>query len=259
MGMVKTPEEIEKIRVGGKLLAEVLQQVVKAVRPGVAVAELDALAEKLIRSGGAEPSFKGYCARFTDRPFPATLCVSVNEEVVHGPGNRDKHLDEGDIVGLDLGLRYLGFYTDHAVTVPVGKIDKLAAKLIKVTEESLAKGIKQVKPGNYIYQISKAVQKHVEAAGFAVVRDLVGHGVGYQVHEDPKIPNYVPRGGKGENVKIEEGMVLAIEPMVTAGSWEVRTLESDGWTVVTMDGSLSAHFEHTVVVTKNGCDIITKI
>ncbi len=255
---LKTADEIVILREGGKLLATVLKAVAKSVKPGISVFELNRISEKMILAAGAKPSFKGYKSRFTDTPFPATLCASINNEVVHGPGTRERLINEGDIVGLDLGLIWKGLFTDHAVTVPVGKVSPEAAKLIAVTEKAMYLGIEAVKPGNYIKDISTAVQKYVEKNGFSVVRDLVGHGVGYQVHEDPKVPNYVPRGGQGEMVKIKENMVLAIEPMVNAGGWQVDTMD-DGWTVVTADGSWSAHFEHTVVVTKDGCDILTKI
>lgn len=255
---LKTKKEIEDLRVGGKLLASVLVQIAKAAKPGVTVLELDQLAEKLIREGNGEPAFKGYKAGFSDSAFPSSLCVSINDEVVHGLGNRPRKLQEGDIVGLDLGVRYKKLYTDHAVTVAVGKISPEARKLLKITEESLALALKQVKPGNYIHEIGAVVQKHVEAVGFSVVRELVGHGVGHKIHEDPRIPNFVPANGPHERVEIKEGMVLAIEPMVNAGGWKVVT-GPDGWTVLTQDGSWSAHFEHTVAVTEKGCEILTKV
>ena len=256
MVTIKKPEEIKILRQAGHLLAEVLRQVAERAKPGVAFFELDQLAEKRILEAGAQPSFKDYRPRFSDTAFPSSLCVSVNNEVVHGMGNRKTVLKEGDIVGLDLGLKLQGLFVDHAVTVGVGKISKEAARLIKVTRQSLETGLKKVKPGNFIHDISGAVQKHVEKAGFSVVRDLVGHGVGYAIHEDPRIPNFVPDKGPTELVQIQAGMVLAIEPMVNAGSWKVATAQ-DGWTVLTEDSSWSAHFEHTVVVTARGCEILT--
>ncbi len=216
------------------------------VRPGVTTEQIDALAEQRVREAGAEPAFKGY------HGYPATVCASVNEQVVHGiPSSRQ--LVEGDVVSVDMGARLDGFFGDCAVTVPVGQVSADAAGLLRVTEEALFHGIEAVKPGARVSDIGAAVQQHVEAHGFSVVREFVGHGIGTALHEEPQIANYGP-GGRGP--RLSEGMVLAIEPMVNAGKPGVKVL-SDGWTAVTRDGSLSAHFEHTVVVTGEGCEILT--
>ncbi len=252
---IKTPEEIKILREGGKRLASVLYQVAEKAKPGIATTELDELAEKLIRENNGEPSFKNY-KTFQDKiPFPASLCVSVNDEIVHGIPSRDRILKEGDIVSFDLGMKYKNLYTDMAITVPVGKIDKQAKKLIEITEKSLAEGIRAIKEGNRIGDIGFTIQKYVEKKGFNVVRKLVGHGVGHKAHEDPEIPNF---GKKGTREILKSGMILALEPMITAGSPDI-VLDSDNWTWKTKDGSLAAHFEHTVVVTKNGADVLTKI
>jgi methionyl aminopeptidase len=217
------------------------------VAPGVTTADLDRTAEKLVRAGGGEPAFKGY------RGYPCTLCASVNEQVVHGiPSSRA--LNDGDIISLDMGVKLSGFYGDSAVTVPVGRVSEEAATLLRVTRESLEKGIEQVRLGGRISDIGHAIQEHVEAHGFSVVREFVGHGIGAALHEDPQIANY---GEPGRGPRLAEGMVLAIEPMVNVGRPAVRVL-GDGWTAVTKDGSLSAHFEHTVAVTKNGPLILTR-
>ncbi len=217
------------------------------VKPGVTTAELDAAAERLVRAAGAEPAFKGY------RGYPATLCASVNDEVVHGiPG--DRAVSEGDIISLDMGVKLDGFYGDSAVTVPVGKVTDEVQRLLQVTQESLQKGIAQVRLGGRVSDIGHAIQEHVEAAGFSVVREFVGHGIGAQLHEEPQIANY---GEPGRGPRLAEGMVLAIEPMVNMGKPAVKVLR-DGWTAVTRDGSLSAHFEHTVAVTKDGPLVLTE-
>jgi methionyl aminopeptidase len=250
---IKTPEEIKILREGGRRLASVLYQVAEKAKPGIATIEIDELAEKLIRDNGGEPSFKNY-KTFQDKiPFPASLCVSVNDEIVHGIPSKDRILKEGDIVSLDLGMKYKNLYTDMAITVPIGKINKQAKKLIETAEKSLAEGIRIIKEGNYIGDIGFAIQKYVEKKGFSVVRKLVGHGVGHKAHEDPEIPNF---GKKGTREILKSGMVLALEPMITAGSPDI-VLDSDNWTWKTKDGSSAAHFEHTVAVTKNGAEIIT--
>jgi methionyl aminopeptidase len=250
---IKTPEEIKILREGGKQLASVLYQVAEKAKPGIATIELDELAEKLIKKAGCEPSFKNYKTKEDKIPYPASLCVSVNDEIVHGIPSRDRILKEGDIVGLDLGMKYKNLYTDMAITVPIGKINKQAKKLIETAEKSLAEGIRIIKEGNYIGDIGFAIQKYVEKKGFSVVRKLVGHGVGHKAHEDPEIPNF---GKKGTREILKSGMVLALEPMITAGSPDI-VLDSDNWTWKTKDGSSAAHFEHTVAVTKNGAEIIT--
>jgi methionyl aminopeptidase len=242
----KSPREIEQMRRANELVADVLAELAAMVKPGVTTAELDAAAERMVRAAGAEPAFKGY------RGYPATLCASVNDEVVHGiPANRA--LAAGDIISLDMGVKLDGFYGDSAVTVPVGTITADVERLLTITREALHKGIEQARPGGRVSDIGHAIQEHVEAAGFSVVREFVGHGIGTSLHEEPQIPNY---GTPGRGSRLAEGMVLAIEPMVNAGKAAVKVL-ADGWTAVTKDGSLSAHFEHTVAVTETGCRVLT--
>jgi len=234
------------MRVANALVARVLAELAETVAPGVTTRDLDALAEKLVRAGGAEPAFKGY------RGYPATLCASVNEQVVHGiPSARP--LDEGDIVSLDMGVKLNGFYGDSAITVPVGEVSPEVRRLLQATQASLQQGISQVRVGGRISDIGHAIQQHVESEGFSVVREFVGHGIGSALHEEPQIANY---GEPGRGPRMAEGMVLAIEPMVNMGRPAVKVL-SDGWTAVTRDGSLSAHFEHTVAVTKDGPLVLT--
>jgi methionyl aminopeptidase len=242
----KSPAEIEKMRVSNGLVAEVLAHLATLVVPGVTTLDLDVEAEKLVRAAGAVPAFKGY------RGFPSTLCVSVNEEVVHGIPSK-RRLVEGEIISVDMGVKLDGFYGDSAVTLPVGKISPEAAHLLRVTEEALEKAIEQVKVGGRVSDIGHAIQQHVEANGFSVVRQFVGHGIGASLHEEPQIANY---GAPGRGPRLAEGMTLAIEPMVNMGGQAVKVL-SDGWTAVTKDGSLSAHFEHTVAVTKDGPLVLT--
>ena len=235
------------MRLANVLVADVLAELAGLVAPGVTTADLDAAAERLVRAAGAEPAFKGY------RGYPATLCASVNEQVVHGiPSARA--LVEGDIISLDMGVKLNGFFGDSAVTVPVGRISDDASALLRVTRESLDKGIGQVRPGGRVSDIGHAIQAHVEAGGFSVVREFVGHGIGASLHEEPQIANY---GEPGRGPRLAEGMVLAIEPMVNLGRAAVKVL-GDGWTAVTRDGSLSAHFEHTVAVTKDGPLVLTQ-
>jgi len=248
MVILKSPQEIEKIRKACRVVANVLEGVRTKVRAGITTKELDDFAEQLIRDAGAKPAFKGY------RGYPSTLCTSVNEQVVHGIPSKGVVLRPGDIISIDVGAVVDGFYGDAAITVPVGSITNEAERLIKVTEESLLKGIAEAIPGNRLYDISAAVQSHVEAHGFSVVREFVGHGIGRSLHEDPQIPNFGERGG---GPKIKAGMVLAIEPMVNAGGCVTRVKE-DGWTAVTADGSLSAHFEHTIAVMADGPMILTR-
>jgi len=243
----KTEEEIERMRQGGRILGGILNEVAGAVEPGVVVRDLDDLVELRIKEAGGRPAFLGY------NGFPSTLCVSVNEEVVHGSGARSRILMEGDIVGLDLGLVFEDLIVDAAVTVGVGKISKEARRLIQVTRDALTRALEVVKEGARVGDISAAVQTYVERSGFGVVRDLVGHGVGKGLHEPPEIPNF---GTRETGLILSSGVTLAIEPMVTLGDWHVKTL-NDGWTVVTVDGSLSAHFEHTIVVTEQGCEVLT--
>jgi methionyl aminopeptidase len=239
--------EIEAIRGAARLVAKTLQLLQREVRPGVTTAELDRIAEEFILKSGGRPAFKGY------RGFPASICQAVNEEVVHGiPGAR--RLEEGDIVGLDVGVEKDGFYGDSAVTVPVGAVSDEARRLLDVARESLAKGIEQARAGNRVGDISFAIQSHVEREGYSVVRALVGHGIGREMHEEPQVPNY---GAPGRGPRLMVGQVLAIEPMVNIGTADVVT-QPDGWTVVTRDGSLSAHFEHTVAVGRDGPEILSR-
>lgn len=242
----KSKTELDMMREAGRIVALAHQELAKAIRPGITTKELDRIAEEIIRKYGAVPSFKGY------HGYPASICTSVNEELVHGiPGSRI--LKEGDIISIDIGACIHGYHGDSAWTYPVGTISDEAARLLRVTEESLFKGIEQAREGNRLSDIGHAVQTHVEAAGFFVVRDYVGHGIGRQMHEDPQIPNYGPPG-RGPRLKV--GMTLAIEPMVNVGTYHCKTL-ADNWTVVTADGSLAAHFEHTVAITENGPEILT--
>lgn len=234
------------MRAANQLVAQVLEELAAMVAPGVSTADLDAAAERSVRAAGAEPAFKGY------RGYPATLCASVNQQVVHGIPNRTP-LKAGDIVSLDMGVKLNGYFGDSAVTVAVGPVQDDVAKLLRVTQEALEKGIAQVKVGGRISDIGHAIQAHVEANGFSVVREFVGHGIGASLHEEPQIANY---GEPGRGPRLAEGMTLAIEPMVNMGKPAVRVL-ADGWTAVTKDGSLSAHFEHTVAVTKNGPLVLT--
>lgn len=247
MIVCRSAAELTKMREAGRLVGEVLTLLSAAVAPGVSTADLDALAEKTILAAGATPAFKGY------HGYPATICASVNDEVIHGIPSGRRLLDEGDIISIDVGASLDGYFGDSAVTVPVGHVSEDAARLLRVTEESLYKAIEQVRPGGRISDIGHAVQQHVEAHGFSVVREFVGHGIGQQMHEEPQIPNY---GEPGRGPRLAEGMVLAIEPMVNAGKPAVKVL-SDGWTAVTRDRSLSAHFEHTVAVTAGEPWILT--
>jgi methionyl aminopeptidase len=247
MIVCRSAAELRRLRTVNQLVGRVLQQLRNAVEPGVTTADLDALAEKEIRAAGAVPAFKGY------KGYPASICASINEQVVHGIPSAARALKEGDIISLDLGAKLDGFFGDSAVTVGVGRITATAAQLLKVTEESLWKGIDAVRPGARVSDIGHAVQRHVEQFGFTVVREFVGHGIGVELHEEPQIPNY---GEPGRGPRLAEGMVLAIEPMVNAGGAGVKVLQ-DGWTAVTEDRSLSAHFEHTVAVTHDGVEVLT--
>ncbi|OGL99016.1 type I methionyl aminopeptidase [Candidatus Uhrbacteria bacterium RIFOXYB2_FULL_57_15] len=256
MALTKTKNEIDSMREGGHLLSRALKAACDAVRPGVTLSDIDAVAEQVIREGGGEPSFKGYKSHADDEPFPTTLCISVNEEVVHGRGDRPIVLKEGDIVGLDIGLWYNGLCTDMAATVPVGHVSEEAAKLIAVTREACLAGANVVHVGGLVSDVAKAVESVVEPHGYGIVRALVGHGVGHKVHEGPHIPNYSDH--RYPRVEIVEGMCLAIEPMIGLGTWDVETAE-DGWTVVMKDRKLAAHFEVTIVVTKDGIEVLTPL
>lgn len=252
-GMIKTPEDIMLIREGGAHLARIVKELVLLVKPGVSTADLDDYAEARMREIGAIPAFKGYKPRGVRTPFNSTICACINDEVVHAPAHPGRLLKEGDIFSIDIGMVYKGRYTDMAVTVPVGKISQEDAKLLTVTEQSLRDGMNAVKAGLSVRVIGKAVQKTVERAGYSVVRALVGHGVGYAVHEDPQVPNYDEPMAREI---LQVGMVIAIEPMVNRGTFDVEE-GADGWTIKTRDGKRSAHFEHTIVVTESGYEILT--
>jgi methionyl aminopeptidase len=249
MIILKSKQEIEKMRVVNAMVAQVLNMLKKEIRPGITTYELDRFAVSYSAKLNAKPAFLGYGG------FPNALCVSVNEEVVHGIPSKKKILKEGDIVSLDFGLFYDGFYGDSAITVGVGSISQAKQKLIDVTRNSLYKGIEQAKVGNYLFDISRAIQTYVESAGFSVVRDYVGHGIGRNLHEEPQVPNYVP--DRGHNVMLKVGMTIAIEPMVNAGSFEVE-VKKDAWSVVTQDRMPSAHFEHTIAILEDGPVILSK-
>ena len=256
-GYIKAPEEIEALAKGGALLSRVLGKVARRVSPGVTTAELDDLAEREILKAGGRPAFKGYRIAGVKTAYNSTVCTSINDEVVHGLAHPGRVLNEGDIIGLDIGMQHPakdGFFTDMAMSVPVGKVSAKALRLMRVTRECLERAIATVHAGSRLSDIGRAVQAHAEANGYGVVRDLVGHGVGYDVHEEPRVPNYVD--ASTQDMILREGMVIAIEPMINAGTWEVFTAD-DGWTVKSADGSLSAHFENTIAVTKDGCEILT--
>jgi len=245
---IKTPKEIKIMTEGGRILAMVMEEISRRVKPGIIVKDLDKVAEDLVLRYGVECSFKGY------QGFPACLCLSVNEELVHCIPS-DRRLNQGDIVSLDLGIKYKGYHNDMAVTLPVGNISPEAQRLIRVTKKALKRGIKKVKPGNTFGDIGNTIQRYVEGQGYGVVRELCGHGIGRQVHEDPQVLNY---GKRKTGVKLQEGMTFCIEPMVTVGDWHLKKAK-DNYGFQTRDNSLCAHFEHTVVVTSAGCKILTKI
>lgn len=248
MIVLKSPQEIEKMRSAGRIVAEVLEILRAAVKPGIPTSFLDSLAESEARKRKSVPAFKGYGG------FPYSLCCSLNEQVVHGmPSKRE--LVEGDIVSLDFGVVFGGYYADAAITVPVSSISSQAERLVRVTEESLCCAIAAAVPGNRLSDISHAVQSYVERHGYSVVRDFVGHGIGKMLHESPQVPNF---GQPGKGVRLKSGMVLAIEPMINEKGYQVKVL-GDGWTAVTCDGGLSAHFEHTVAITENGPEILSKL
>lgn len=247
MIICKSEAELELMREAGRIVAETHKLLAKAIQPGVTTKELDQIAEDFIRSQGATPSFKGY------NGFPASICASVNEELVHGFPSERK-LSDGDIISVDIGAQYRGYHGDSAWTYGVGTISETARKLLEVTEKSLYAGLSEAKPDERLYTISHAIQKTVEDEGFSIVREYVGHGIGTSLHEEPQIPNY---GIAGRGPRLKPGMVLAIEPMVNVGERFVKTL-SDNWTVVTVDGSLCAHFEHTIAITADGYEILTK-
>ncbi len=247
MSYIKTSTEIQHIRESCRIANEVMDKLLKTVRPGITTGAIDELADKLAKESGVKPSFKDYLN------YPASTCISVNEQIVHGlPGK--KVLKEGDVVGIDFGINYRGYFSDMARTIPVGKISPATEKLLQVTKKALQKGIEQIKPGNRISDIGAAVQKEGDENNYGIVRELVGHGVGTAVHEPPAVPNYYK---KGDSPQMVPGMVLAVEPMFNAGKQDIK-LQDDGWTYVTKDGSVSAHFEDTILVTEKGHEVLTR-
>lgn len=244
---IKSKREIEQMREAGKILEETHDRLSEIIKPGISTLEIDQFGEKIIREYGCIPSFLNY------NGYPASICVSVNDEVVHGIPHKDRILKDGDIVSLDAGVIYQGYHSDAARTYGVGEISDEAARLIRITKESFFEGMKFAKEGNHLFDISEAIQKHVESNGYSVVRDLVGHGIGTHLHEDPQIPNFKERR---KGIKLRAGMTLAVEPMVNAGTWEVEWL-SDDWTVVTADGSLAAHYENTILITEDGYELLS--
>lgn len=262
MIIIKTKKEIAIMQKGGIILANILKKLIKEVKPGITTGHIEKMACDLIKQAGGRPSFKGYKSMHDAHAFPTALCTSINDEIVHAPALPSRKLKSGDIIGIDLGMEHPygkninGYYTDMAVTVPVGKINKQTKKLINVTKKSLTLAIKQVKPSNSLNDIGRAIQQYVEAEGFSVVRELVGHGVGTAVHEEPQVPNYEVVDSGLDNIVLRSGMVIAIEPMVNVGGWKVKT-GNDGFTILTADNSLSAHFEHTVAVMEKGCEVLT--
>ena len=255
MIIIKTREEIEKIRESSRIVAEVLQTLKEFIRPGITTWALSKKAEEVIKKRKARAAFKGYRPSFGSGAYPAALCVSINEEVIHGIPSKKRVIKEGDIVSMDVGVCYRGYYGDGATTVAVGEVEEKVRELLKVTEEALYRGIEAARVGNRVGDISHAVQSHVEAHGFSVVKEFVGHGVGVKIHEEPPIPNF---GEPGKGPLLKEGMTIAIEPMVAMGSGDVR-IKEDGWTAVTVDGSWAAHFEHTIAVLGEGPRILTEL
>ncbi len=248
---LKSESEIEKMRTSAQLVSQTLAEVAKYIEPGVTTAKLDQVAEEFIKKHNGRPAFKGYGPK--NNPFPATLCISINEEVVHGIPSEKRKLQEGDIVSIDCGIEKDGYFGDHAYTFAVGNCEEEALDLLRTTLESLYRGIDEAEHGNKIGDISNAVQTHCESRGYGVVRDLVGHGLGRSLHEDPSVPNF---GKKGRGERLRSGMTLAIEPMITLNSWKIKTLK-DGWTVVTEDNSLAAHYEHDIVVREGKAEMLS--
>ena len=274
MVRTKTEEEIKILRQGGRILAEILNEIAKQVKPGVTTEDLEKTALNLMKEVGGKPSFKGL-SMYNRKRFPTALCTSINDEIVHAPALPARELKLGDIVGIDIGMEYPlgnkkksnvynkfskkgGYFSDMAVTLPVGEVSKDIIKLIETTKESLYAGIKEAKVGGRLNDIGRAIQKCAENQGFTVVRELVGHGVGHEVHEDPQVLNYAVKNGGEDNIELIPGIVLAIEPMVNIGGWQAREAP-DGFTIVTRDGSLSAHFEHSVAITKDGPLVLTAL
>lgn len=255
---IKKPEEIKLIKEGGKIMGQILDTLTEMVRPGVSAWEIDVRAEELILKSGGLPAFKGYRPRPSDIPFPSTICASLNTELVHGIATKEKILKDGDIFSIDIGMRYpgaRGYFTDTALTLPVGKVPKTTLQLLEVTKKALEVGIEQCVPGNTVAQIGKAIQAYIKPYGYGVVRDLVGHGVGHAVHEEPRVPNYYDKDM--EMWELRPGAVIAIEPMIAEGDFQVFT-HDDGWTISTLDKSLNAHFEHTIIITETGAEVATR-
>ena len=257
LSVLKSPREIELMRAAGRIVRQVLEEMREKVRPGVRLSDLGALAEEIILSAGAEALFKGVTSPATKFPFPAAICASVNEVVVHGIPD-DRVLVEGDILSVDCGVRLKGYCGDAATTLPVGQITPAAVKLLEVTEQTLGLALSEMKPGRLWSEVAAQMQRYVESAGFSVVREFVGHGIGQEMHEEPKVPNYTDRQQRKQDFRLEPGLVVAVEPMVNRGSKDVKIGDSSGWPQVTADGSLSAHFEQTVAVTDDGVDVLTR-
>jgi methionyl aminopeptidase len=253
---LRSRREIELLRRAGAVVADVLSKLQEIAAPGLTTADLDAVALQMTAEAGAEALFKGVRGPQTKVPFPGAICASVNEQVVHGIPSRDSVLREGDILSIDFGVRLDGYCGDAAITVPIGEVSAERRRLTEVTKQVLDIAIAKMRPGARWSQIAGVMQRHAESAGFSVVRDFVGHGIGTRMHEDPKVPNFVSDELLDNDIVLAEGMVMAVEPMINAGGYAVKTL-SNGWTVVTRDGKSSAHFEHTIAVTKNGCDVLT--
>jgi methionyl aminopeptidase len=251
----KSPAELDKMRRAGMLVYRILQELRGMVKEGVSTLDLEVTAEKMMKEAGARPAFKGYYTQAAGTKYPFVLCTSINHVVVHGMPSAKQVLKSGDILSIDTGVQLDGYFGDSAITVPIGEVNEQVKKLLQVTEESLEMAIEQVKAGNRLFDISGAIERHVQQNGFSIVREFVGHGIGAQMHEEPQVPNYVDR--RNENPRLKEGMVLAIEPMVNAGRSETKVL-GDRWTAVTKDGSFAAHFEHCVAVTVNGPWVLTR-
>jgi methionyl aminopeptidase len=261
--LIKTPEEIKLIKQGGQIMGRILEDLAKMCRPGISTWEVDQVAEKMIIEAGGRPAFKGYKTKHAQAPFPSTICASLNDEVVHAIAKKEAILKNGDIFTIDIGMQWPyvgpkeeGYFTDTATTISIGKIPAKTRELLRVTQESLEVGIKAIKPGNTVADIGRAIEDYIKSQGkYGIVRDLVGHGVGHEVHEEPRIPNFYDR--TLDFIVLKPGMVVAIEPMVSLGGWRVTTA-NDGWTIVMADGSLSAHFEHTIIITKSGNVVATR-
>jgi len=260
--LIKTKEEIKKIKQGGKIIGKVLSELSKMAKPGISTLEIDERAEELITKAGGRPSFKGYMTNTYDPPFPTTICASLNHGLVHGIAKREVILQNGDVFSIDIGMEHpvnkggRGYYTDTAITLTVGEVEPKVKELLRVTRQALEVAIKTVKPGISVADIGGAIEKYVKSQGkYGIIRDLVGHGVGHEVHEEPRIPNYYDK--RLANFILKPGMVIAIEPMISLGGHEIQTA-TDGWTIEMADGSICAHYEHTLAIIKNGCEVMTR-